>query len=88
MRTSRAIHSKRWKVEHLAGRSLHSQQGTEVVFQKKGGLSDSAGVLEPLMCVLARARGPLHARELATAAQRGQLASTLPKTQAAEADRR
>jgi len=34
MRSSRASF-KKWKAEHLAGRSLHSQLGTEVVFQLK-----------------------------------------------------
>src|SRR3954465_10250592 len=62
MRTSRAIHSNRWKVEHLAGRSLHSQQGTEVVSDKREGYPIRQ-VLSATPMHSCRCRGPSHAIE-------------------------
>jgi hypothetical protein len=55
MRTAAGLLSMLGEREHLAGRSLHCQRGTEVVFQLKGGCPIQR-VCPALMCVHARAK--------------------------------
>jgi len=65
MRTPRAIHSKHWKWNTWPGEACIASRGPKSRSNKREGIQFGR-CPRSLMCVLARARGPVNARELAT----------------------